>query len=446
MASGRSGFQPTIWAWFVFALLLQAGCYGPCRATQLGYEEALSREVSLLEDRAVEEMSEAHFVVGMSGRFLSATANEVISRALEEAMASPSTPDGAAGGLGFVLRPKVGPVRIRPDKACPSCVRIDADLGGRLEVALPLVGRQGGELGGGISFVTPVLIEREGDGDLALGLDPARGSALEKPRLRLDLGWLPARWAAAVEERLAGVLQVAIFERFGPVSLVRIEAPDLGVEGLKLYPLGVETDDDSDQIRLVLASNLGVSTRASGASMPRLAGGDLLVAVRSDLMAAMLQRLLQDGTIPRRYNIHGQPDRSGRVHVTVRDFHLEGASDQGSGVGLKLGFDLWSFGRWGTCFSVAGSAHGRVSFAEESLGVEIDEVLFADSILASSANWGASKFLGEGSREVLREGLQRNVPVTRGVSLRLSGQGLSEQGGYVILSATGEVEPLKSPP
>lgn len=242
------------------------------------------------------------------------------------------------------------------------------------------------------------------------------------------------------------MLQVAIFERSGAVSLARIEAPDLGVDGLKLYPLGVETDEDSNAIRLGLGSNLGVSIPAGGASMPRLAGGDLLVAVRSDLMAAMQQRLLQHGTIRRRYNLHGQPDRRGRVHVTVRDFHLEGASDQASGVGLKLGFDLWSFGRWGTCFSVAGSARGRVSFAGESLGVEIDEVMFADSTLASPANWAASKFLGDGSREVLREGLQRNVPVTRGVFLRISGQDLSENGGYVILNATGQVEPLKSPP
>lgn len=446
MARGRSGLRAIIWVGFAFVLLHQAGCFGLCRGTQGGYEEALSREVGLLEGPAVKEQSEAHFVIGISGRFLSATANEVISHALEEAMASPSKSEGEAGGLGLVLRPNVGPVRIRPDKACASCIRMDADLGGRLEVVLPLLGRQGGELGGRISFVTPVLIEGEGDGALALRLDPARGSALEKPRLRLDLGWLPARWAGVVEERLARLIQVAIFERFGPVRLARFEAPDLGVHGLELFPLGIETDEDSDEIRLMLASNLDVSPGGAGGKMPSLAGGDLLVAVRSDLMAAMLQRLLQDGTIPRRYTIQGQPDPRGRVHVTVRDFYLEELSGPGADVGLNLGFDLWSFGRWGACFSVAGAARGRVSLTGESLGVEIDEVSFSDSTLASSANWAASRFLGEGSREVLREALQGNVPVMGGVSLRLSGQSVSEQSGYVVLNATGQVEKLRALP
>ncbi|MFU8803521.1 MAG: hypothetical protein ACNA8W_06910 [Bradymonadaceae bacterium] len=426
--------MPRAVAFLLMISIVQGGCSAPCRTAQSGYEEALLGEARLLGEVPAVTKSDPHFVVGLSASFLTKTANDVVAHTMNRALSSPER--DARSGSAIALRPRLENISIVMDKACGACVRLEADLGGRLEASLPLVGKQEGTLGGRISFVTPVLIEGLDSGEAVLRLDPAAGKLLEPPRVTLHLPWLPARWSQGIEDRVAALISHALQERFSAVDLARFDLPDLGVRGLELHPSAVRTDPDSQVLLVSLMSNLSVPVSPGNARIPD-SSADVFIGARSDLLTALLQVLMHEGTIARRYTLQGRASAGGRIHATLRGLRLE---PKQSGLGLQMDFDLWRLGRWGSCFSVAGTATGKVGLENGDIGVEIEQVVFSDSGMASSANWMAAQFLGQGSREVLRQALERNVPVMPGVSLRFSGQSLSREGDFVLLSATGTVE------
>ncbi|HLT35117.1 MAG TPA: hypothetical protein VK034_02505, partial [Enhygromyxa sp.] len=219
-------------------------------------------------------------------------------------------------------------------EGCPTCVQYSIDFN------VVLIGATGEPEGAGIGSVKfRIPMELEPDGERATIL------YADYTRLRVQELWLSA-FGLETEEHEALVEAVGLFmqekiqESYGKTELLRLDSWDIGNNDVRLLARKLIVFPEQDTLALAMQSNLPLPPGgglAIDGEMPQ--GVPMLVEFDIAMFEAMIERLLQEGEIPRIYNEDGEPDEDGNYGVTMD--YIEGA--QAGQEFMTTQFKVWRF-------------------------------------------------------------------------------------------------------
>jgi hypothetical protein len=142
-------------------------------------------------------------------------------------------------------------------------------------------------------------------------------------KLRVQDLWLSA-FGLETEDHMALVEAVGLFmeekiqESYGRTELLRLDSWEIGGDDIRLLARKLIVFPDEDTLVLAMQSNLplppGGGLEITG-EMPL--GVPMVVDFDIAMFQAMVERLLQEGEIPRVYNEDGEPDDEGNYGVTM---------------------------------------------------------------------------------------------------------------------------------
>lgn len=240
-------------------------------------------------------------------------------------------------------------------EGCPTCVQYSFDFN------VVLIGANQEPEGAGIGSVKfRIPLELEPDGERATTL------YADYTRLRVQDLWLSA-FGLVTEEHMALVAALALFmeekiqESYGKTKLLRLDSWEIGNNDVRLLARKLIVFPEENTLALAMQSNLplppGAGLELDG-ELPM--GVPMLVEFDIALFEAMVERLLQEGEIPRVYNEDGEPDEDGNYGVTL-DF-LRGAPEGQEFMTTQ--FKVWRFAD-GYCGHAVAQMDLDVSFDPE---------------------------------------------------------------------------------
>lgn len=441
-------------SWLAGLLLLATGCQNECSPIKAAYNQALQEEKALVDTRGSREKV-SHFGVSMKLDLL----NQVIAKALRTATGElfelERTSSVMGQDIGFKAKGRLNEAVLSAEPGCPNCVRIAGQLGGTLDLTLPVVGQRTIPLKAPLTLVAPlVFTERDGQG--VIQLDFKAMLKLGKSSFKLPTENLPAPWNELVQGKFLEAMLATVSDRVGVVELYRFSPPALGIEGLEVLPLVLELNPQTGVLFAGMSSNLpGLSAGTPGlAPFTGLAGGNnLAMGVHKQVLLPVMVSLFRSGQVPRAYDADGNPNERGPFFLTLRSMDLAAAAkaDAKQGHPFKLGFQLYHLPSDGMCYSVDAEASGRLKLVggQVKVGIEKATVLKTSlpDVLKDLANWGGTQYLTQ-SAQVLRSAIDPTSLALPGSELEISSGLLQvrEQGLYVAAKAglKGEHAPVKT--
>lgn len=198
-------------------------------------------------------------------------------------------------------------------EGCPTCVQYSIDfnvvlIGANLEPQGAGIGR--------VKFRIPMELEPDGERATTLIADYTR--------LRVQDLWLSA-FGLETEEHQALVGALALFmqekiqESYGKTELLRLDSWEIGNNDVRLLARKLLVFPEDNTLAVAMQSNLPLPSGSTGleitGEMPM--GVPMLVDFDIAMFEAMVERLLEEGTIPRVYNEDGDPDEDGNYGVTL---------------------------------------------------------------------------------------------------------------------------------
>jgi hypothetical protein len=290
-------------------------------------------------------------------------------------------------------------------EGCPTCVQYSFDFN------VILIGANGEPQGAGIGsvkFRIPLELEPEGERSTMLYADYSR--------LRVQDLWLSA-FGLETEDHMALVAALALFmeekiqESYGKTELLRLDSWEIGNNDVRLLARKLIVFPEQNTLALAMQSNLplppGGGLEITG-EMPL--GVPMLVDFDIAMFEAMVERLLQEGEIPRVYDEDGKPDEDGNYGVTID--YLRGAP--AGQEFMTTQFKVWRFAD-GYCGYAVAQMDLDVSFHPE-LGIELTP---SEVVVIGGAGSGAvaarEKQLVEDNQQVVetfRQGVVENLGTT----------------------------------
>ncbi len=449
--------NPTRWcaliALVVTSLTLHTGCAQQCQQINRGYQEALAREPGQIAPEA-SASSTTQFGLTLGFGLLGQVASRLLEVVLSQALnMNTKLPLGGGKIVNVAMAGKAVGLKLVPDReACPQCFRVAASLGGDMKMNIPLIGQINVPLRGDLGLVAPLLFDQSTPGRVVIKLDTSRFMDYAKSGVTMQLSGIPEAWRGAIMQ----TLQRAVLDRFAqqlkPITLATIGTPDFGVAGLRVMPTELSFQGDRNALFVGFSTNLpGFAGQGLDSAQAQALTGteNLAVAIHPGVIKPIIELLMQQDKVPRRYTTDGQSDARGPAHVTINSFGLSqpSAAVTGQGVadasGLNLNFRAWNLVAGATCFWFDALVAGAVTLREGKLRVELSEVKlldtsapYASALLKNLVNWRSAEFLDK-TRTLLQTSLGEPKLTLPGMGeLRLAVSSLDQGANVLVLRST----------
>jgi hypothetical protein len=290
-------------------------------------------------------------------------------------------------------------------EGCPTCVQYSMDFN------VVLIGASGKPEGAGIGsvkFRIPLTLEPDGDRATTLYADYTK---LRVQDLWLSAFGLETEDHMALVQALGWFMEEKIQENYGKTELLRLDSWEIGNNDVRLLARKLIVFPEQDTLALAMQSNLPLPPGAGLAitgDMPM--GVPLVVDFDIAMFEAMVERLLQEGEIPRIYNEDGDPDEDGNYGVTMD--YIRGA--QAGQEFMTSQFKVWRFAD-GYCGYAVAQMDLDVSFdPDHGVAITPSEVVVIGG-QGSGAVAAQEKDLVEDNQDVVntfRNGVADNLATT----------------------------------
>jgi hypothetical protein len=219
-------------------------------------------------------------------------------------------------------------------EGCPTCVQYS------FEFSTVLIGANQMPQGAGVGsvkFRIPMELEPKGDDATVLIADYSR---LRVQELYLNAFGLDPEEHPGLITALGWFMEDKIQENYGPTELLTLDSWEIGNNDVRLLARKLIVFPEDDTLVLAMQSNLplppGGGLEITG-TMPM--GVPMTLDFDIAMFEAMVERLLQEGEIPRIYDEDGVPDEDGNYGVTLD--HIVGAP--GGEEFMTTEFKVWRF-------------------------------------------------------------------------------------------------------
>lgn len=417
-----------------------AGCdVAPCDEVQRDYNRTVRRQASL---EPLRESGAPDLAMAIRLDFLNELSAGALNQALKQALAVNGRLNVSGGqSVPYSLSAAGANLRFDASSACPRCVRVRGNIDGQVEATLPIVGRVGSPLAGSMDWTIPLDVAREDDGRVAIFLDTAQAVRMGLPQLTGRLKGLPDTWSSVIATALNSELAERLSRSVPPLRLVGYKLPNLGLRGLEMAPALFAFDSQTNALVLGIRTNLPVRAQAKSEgeylrALSLAEGQNIALAVQPGAVLEAVRVGMQQGQVPKQYNLSGQANRRGPAHVVVDDFKVQPHRGGADALGLGLDFRIFNFGTdWG-CFRLGGDARSRFSLRNGRAELEVEDVSFSGSGIASAANWASAQFIQQ-SQRVLSHTLNEEIVLSPNVGMRLRGDRISTEAGMLVLKGQG---------
>ncbi|QDG50520.1 hypothetical protein FIV42_07170 [Persicimonas caeni] len=464
------------------ALVLGSGCEEYCAGTERSYNRALAAErTEVVEPEALSGDSPAQFGLALKTELIGDILDIVLQPTIDGALTAVSAINVDGDQVRLRSEGQILDLDVASDSACDHCFRITANLDGAIHADIPDWGNETANLGGSMSLVVPLLLERGETSDAALKLDLPAFVDIGRSSISARLGGVSDEVADMLEAPLSNLLLELLKDQLAPVTVAEFDAPSFGIPGFKLLPVQLVTDDASGTVFAGFATNieaLDVPGAAGVEPITDLAESEnLAIAFQPAIIGHSLSLLMNDGQVARTYDLSGNASSRGNAHVTLDGFevgeHLldppDAEADAGYGDGadagygadvmtlsadagssefpdaqapdvpFALGFQVFNLSsRDGFCFGFGAQAVGGVSVRDSNLEIDLVDVRFTDSFyrdsLVNLSNWMDADFVTQ-SRTLVSQSLDKATVTVPGTELSLGATGLELRPNAVVLRA-----------
>lgn len=197
-------------------------------------------------------------------------------------------------------------------EGCPTCVQYSFDFS---TVMIGVSGEPEGAGVGSVKFRIPMELEPKGDDATVLVADYSR---LRVQDLYLNAFGLETEDHPGLVGALGLFMEKKIQENYGRTELITLDSWEIGNNDVRLLARKLIVFPEDDTLVLAMQSNLplppGGGLEIVG-TMPT--GVPMTIDFDISMFEAMVERLLQEGGIPRVYDEDGNPDEDGNYGVTL---------------------------------------------------------------------------------------------------------------------------------
>lgn len=229
-------------------------------------------------------------------------------------------------------------------EGCPTCVQYSFDFNTQMFSAN---GDPQGAGIGSVKFRIPMELEPNGDASTVLIADYSR---LRVQELYLSAFGLETEEHPALVEALGLFMQEKIQTEYGKTELLTLDSWQIGTGETRLLARKLIVFPEEDTLVLAMQSNLplppGGGLELTG-EMPM--GIPMVVDFDISMFESMVERLMDDGTIPRIYDEDGEADEDGNYGVTLD--HIVGGSEGQEFMTTQ--FKVWRFAEGYCGYAVA---------------------------------------------------------------------------------------------
>jgi hypothetical protein len=242
-------------------------------------------------------------------------------------------------------------------EGCPTCVQYSFDFTTQFTDSS---GEPAGAGFGSVKFRIPMELQPLGDDATVLIADYSR---LRVQELYLNALGLETEEHPALVEALGLFMQEKIQENYGPTELLTLDSWEIGNNDVRLLARKLIVFPDEDVLVLAMQSNLplppGGGLEITGHMQE---GVPMIVDFDIAMFEAMVERLLQEGEIPRIYDEDGKATEDGNYGVTLD--HIVGAPNGEEFMTTQ--FKVWRF---------AGDSNGdRCGYLTATMDLDVDLV------------------------------------------------------------------------
>lgn len=456
------------------SLVLASGCEETCTSSERSYRRALAAErTEVVEPEALSGDSPAQFGLALKTELMGDILDLVLQPTIDAAISA--VDDVRIDGEQVRLRSEgqILDLDVASDSACDHCFRVTANLDGTITANIPDWGQEQANLGGSLSLVVPLLLERGEESDAALKLDLPAFVDIGKSSVSARLSGVNDDIANMLEGPLSDFLLLMLKNELSPVTIVEFDAPSFGIPGFKLLPVQLVTDDASGTVFAGFATNieaLDVPGAPGVEPVTDLAESEnLAIAFQPSIVGHSLSLLMGGGEVARTYDLAGNANPGGDAHVTLDGFRVghdlldptdpaETGADAGFDAGMSvdvgssglpgadapdvpfaLGFQVFNLSSSQSfCFGFGAEAVGGVSVRDSSLEIDLLDVRFTDSFyrdnLVQLSNWVNADFVQQ-SRTLMSQSLDKATVTVPGTELSVGAQNLELRPNAIVLRA-----------
>ncbi|PRQ01077.1 hypothetical protein ENSA5_27590 [Enhygromyxa salina] len=238
-------------------------------------------------------------------------------------------------------------------EGCPTCVQYSFDFSC---VMYGLDDEPQGAGVGSVKFRIPMELEPKGETSTVLVADYSR---LRVQELYLNAFGLETEEHPALVEALGLFMEEKIRESYGATELLTLDSWEIGEGDVRLLARKLLVFPEQDTMVLAMQSNLALPPGGGleiDGEMPM--GVPMVVDFDIALFESMVDRLMDEGEIPRIYDEDGVPDEDGNYGVTLE--HIVGAP--GGQEFMTTQFKVWRF------------ADGYCGYALATMDLDVDLV------------------------------------------------------------------------
>ena len=285
--------------------------------------------------------------------------------------------------LTLTAYPELPMIQIESVNNCHGCVITDMNFG--IEVSFFGISVAGS---GGITVSLPIELVPNGNASTILVAGMDRATFLD---IDLNIMGLDSNQSQLVESIMEEYATLYIRQEFGATNLITLNSWDIGNGDVLLAARGPVVLPEYRSIIMGLHTNLDLSPTATLEEQAYLPEGvEMSLQFHPELLLAMSQRMLNEGEIPRDYDMSGNEDSTGDHHVTLT------AMQTGETGKLNTIFRLWRTGG-GLCGFVDISSDFACKITGDSVAISVDniQVIHGEGIgeLFNANTWIASDFI-----------------------------------------------------
>ena len=409
-----------------------------CDQIRDSYQQAVDSEPGLV---SLDEDGPPHVAMALQLDLVNELTGDLVDREIGEAMSLRGAMDVEGQSVDYRVVPSNVDLQFEASGACDGCLRVFGDIGGEVEVDIPVVGIQSTPLSGSMDWTVPLDVARDGE-DVAVFFDSEEAVRMGGLELEANLNRLPGDWSRPITDALVAELSERVVGEVEPFRLAGYEMPNLGVDDLEIAPALFVLDEASNSMVLGLTSNLGVSasSRDDAEFVEALSladGQNAGLGVHPRVVVEAVRLGFREGDIPRRYTIAGNADREGPAFAVVDDLGVGPHETRTDNLGLGLNFRVFNFRSRMACFSMRGETKGRMGIDAGRLDLEIEDVEFTGPAgVADAANWGAAEFV-EHSQRLISRSLDDGVVSMPETDMDLQFEALDTAAGMMVVRGTG---------
>lgn len=434
-------------------LSLSVACSKTCEEMKTAYQSALAAEPRPVPGTLKPDGGPLHLGVAARLSLVDEGAQHALTLAFTEALRfTEKVGDATQDQVDVRLEGVVTGLKLTASDACPSCVRLQGALGGQVWLKVPILGERAFPLAGQVSLVLPLQLGPGKTSAGALILDPKLAAEVNRSELTVQIEKLPPPWSGSLEKALAQTLLKVLGERVAPVTLVEIDPPDVGIQGVEILPTTVVTDAKEGTLFIGMTSNLPPA-KGKPKGLARFtaipAGSNLSVAVDPAILVPILGASMEAGLVSRGYTLEGADSAAGPLFMTLSTFSTEQTPAGGGDNPFEIGLRLWSLGEEGPCFWADTQMAGALRLDRGQIELDVKEAKLTETSMPDAvvpvANWGSAAFLGI-FEQTLRDSLAPEVFAVPGAKLAMRYDTMSTEGGAIRVGITASLKTVSTPP